>query len=91
VSQHRRFEVELDEVADPAQLRLRIGNQILVAQLQVPALQPARGISCVLDAPAPEVRGLGHRLVGTHAPRSPRECDVAAVADQVNEAGLGQE
>src|SRR5262249_14229365 len=89
VAEHRGIELELDELTDAPQLRLRIGDQVLVAKLEIMAVEPARLRAGVLDAAAPEGRRLRHRLVRPHAAPAPRERDVAPVSDQVDEAGLG--
>ncbi len=42
VVEHRGVEVELDQLADAAQLGLGVGDEVLVAQLQVAAAEPLR-------------------------------------------------
>ena len=57
VVEHRRVEVELDQLADPPQRRLGVGDQVLVAQLEVAAAQPPRLLAGALDPPPPALGG----------------------------------
>ena len=86
-AEHRRIPVQLDQLADPPQRRLGVAHQVLVSHLDA-ALEPGRLVA-----------GLEHRVPpDAGAPSRPPavadaggERDVAAVADHVDEAGLGQQ
>ena len=92
VAEHGRVEVRARSSSQIApQLRLGIGDEVLVAQLHVAAIERSRRLLArILDPAPPEIRRLGHRLVGAHPAGAPRERDVAAVANQVDEPRLGQ-
>ena len=87
VGQHRVVPGQLDELADLAQHRLGVEDQVLVADLDV-VVELRRVLARLGDLLLPaagDVAGgqLAHRAV------EDRERDVAAVADHVHEARLG--
>ena len=92
VVEHRRLEIQLDEPTDAPQRRLRVRDQVLVAQLDIVLhvrRLPARG----LDPAPPLARPRLHRLLGRAgalAPAPARERHVAPVADEVDEPRLRQ-
>ena len=90
VAEHRRVELELHELADPAQGPLWVGHQVLVARLHVVAY-PAPVAAGDQDAALPPLCQHADRRRFLDRPRLAREGRVAPVPDQVDEAGLGQE
>ena len=87
IAQHRVVPAEVDEVRDPPKRRLGLEDQVLVADLDVVAelLRLAAGLA---DPPLPKTRHPGRVLLLAH-PVPDRQRDVAAVADHVDEVGLG--
>jgi hypothetical protein len=88
VLEHRVVEGQLGELADLGEGRLRLEDQVLVADLEV-VLEPG-GVAARLRhllLPASGHCGDGEVLDGAV---QNRERDIAAVADHVDEAGLGE-
>src|SRR6266536_4179410 len=88
VGQHLGTIVKLDEPADPVEWGLRIGHQVLVPDLEIPAgaeLAPAAHSPVHSCGP---VTGPFGDAYGTPRPIEQRERNIAAVPDDVNEPGL---
>ncbi len=88
VAEHRRIEVELDELADPPQLPLGVEHEVLELDLHVVAEVGLLGAAA--EHPAAPALGGGLDRLRAEALLEDRERDVAAVADQVDEARLRQ-
>ena len=88
VVEHRRVEVELDQVADLAECSLGVADEILEVDLVV--VLDLRCHTAGLGDPLDPERG--RLLVGLRPPVHPHvgEGDVAPVADDVDEARLGE-
>ncbi len=89
VVEHHRVVVEAHEVADPAQRRLGVDDEVLEAGLHV-VVKVGADPPRALDPAAPAARGVLDRRRLVHAVQA-RQAHVAAVADQVDEVRLGEQ
>ena len=87
VGEHALVPRQLDELAHRAKRRLRVENQVLVADLEVVAKLLTLGPR-VEDPPLPSPRHLRHRGGIAQRPAGTRQRDVSSVPDQVNEPRL---
>ena len=89
VVEHRVVPGQLDQFADMPQLLRRARYEILVTDLDVRVRREARSVpTCLADPCIPQARRLLDRLRPKPEP-SVRERHGAAVADHVDEPGLG--
>ena len=88
--QHPRIERLAQELADPPQLSLRLGQQVLVAHLHERRFsQDLPGLLCRGEIADPVSRHVVH-VLGSEGRRSEGEGDIAPVAHQVDRLEVGK-